>query len=101
MAGWGTKERSSVRTTVALIFCLRMTLTPWGGPSERKAHWHELFSKLDLHVVYTHGPVSLVGYFMFHLAFPANPAFGDVSLHGTVQAYLDVRDMLAALFPSN
>ena len=73
-----------------------MTLTPSGGPSQQQAHWHEFFSKFDLHVVYTHEPVSPVGDLLFRWAFPANPALGDVSLHGTVQAYLDVRDILAA-----
>ena len=31
------------------------------GPSLRQARWYELFSKIDLHVVYTHGPVNSVG----------------------------------------
>ena len=67
-----------------------------GGPSPRQARWHELFSKFDLHVVYTPGPVNPVGDFLSRWANPANPALGDVSIHGTAQAARDVRDMMAA-----
>ena len=31
-----------------------------GVPSPRQARWNHLFSKLDLHVVYTQGPVNPV-----------------------------------------
>ena len=67
-----------------------------GGPSPRQARWHELFSKFDLHVVYTPGPVNPVGDFLSRWAYPANPALGDVSIHGTAQAAGDVRNMMAA-----
>ena len=67
-----------------------------GGPSPRQAHWHELFSKLDLHVVYTLGLVNPVGDFLCRWAYPANPAWRDVSIQGTAQAAGDVRDMMAA-----
>ena len=67
-----------------------------GGPSARQARWHELFSKFDLHVVYTPGPVNPVGDFLSCLAYPANLALGDVSIHGTAQAAGDVRDMMTA-----
>ena len=67
-----------------------------GGPFSRQARWHELFSKFDLHVVYTQGPVNPVGDFLSRWAYPANPALGDVSIHGTAQAAGDVRDMMAA-----
>ena len=66
------------------------------GPSPSQARSHELFSKLDLHVVYTPGPVNPVGDFLSHSAYPANPALGNVSIHGTAQAAGEVRDMLAA-----
>ena len=66
------------------------------GPSPRQARWLELFSKFDLHVVYTLGPVNSVGDFLSRWAYPANPALGDVSIHGTAQAAGDVRDMMAA-----
>ena len=33
---------------------------------------------------------------MSRLAYPANPALGKVSIHGTAQADGDVRDMMAA-----
>ena len=36
-----------------------------GGPSPRQARWPEVFSKFDLHVVYTPGPVNPVGDFLF------------------------------------
>ena len=67
-----------------------------GGPSPRQARWHELFSKFDLHVVYTPGPVNPVRDFLSRWAYPASPALGDVSIHGTAQADGDVRDMMAA-----
>ena len=67
-----------------------------GGPSTRQARWHVLFSQFDLHVVYTPGPVNPVGDFLSRWAYPANPALGDVSIHGTAQAAGDVRDMMAA-----
>ena len=67
-----------------------------GGPSPRQARWHELFSKFDLHVVYTPGPVSPVGDFLSHWAYRANPGLCDVSVHGTAQAAGDVRNMMAA-----
>ena len=67
-----------------------------GGPPPRQARWHELLSKFDLHVVYTLGPVSPVGNFLSRWAYPANPALGNVSIHGTAQAAGDVWDMMAA-----
>ena len=47
-------------------------------------------------MVYTPGPVNPVGDFLSRWAYPANPALGDVSIHGTAQAAGDVRDMMAA-----
>ena len=67
-----------------------------GGPSPRQARWHELFSKFDLHVVYTPGHVNPVGDFLSRWAYPANRALGDVSIHGTAKSTRDVRDMMAA-----
>ena len=67
-----------------------------GGPSPSQARWHELFSKFDLRVVYTPGPVNPVGDFFSRWAYPANPASGDVSIHGTARAAGDVRNMMAA-----
>ena len=67
-----------------------------GGPSPHQARWHELFSKFDLHVVYTPGPVKPVGDFLSSWAYPSNPALGDVSIHGTAEAAGDVRELMAA-----
>ena len=67
-----------------------------GGSSPRQARWHEVFSKFDLHVVYIPGPVNPVGDFFSRWAYPANPALGNVSLHGTAQLDRDVRDMVGA-----
>ena len=44
-----------------------------GGSSPRQACWHELFFKFDLYLVYTPGPVNLVGDFLSRSAYPANP----------------------------
>ena len=67
-----------------------------GGPSPRQTRWHDLFSKFDLHVVYTPELVNPMGDSLSCWASPANPAMGDVSIHGTAQAAGDVRDMMAA-----
>ena len=67
-----------------------------GDPSPRQAHWHELFSKFDLHVVHNPGPVNPVGDFLSRSAYPASPALGHVSMHGTGRAAGDVRGMMAA-----
>ena len=67
-----------------------------GGPSPRKASWHELVSKFDLNVVYTPGPVNPVGDFWSRWPYPADPALGAVSINGTAQAAEDVRDMMVA-----
>ena len=66
------------------------------GPSPPQARWHGIFSKFDLRVVYTPGPVNPVDDFLSRWAYPAIPAFGDVSIHGTAQAAGDVLDMMAA-----
>ena len=79
LENWSTKDLKTVRCS-----------------SPRQARWHELFSKFNLHVVYTPGPVNPVGDFLSRWAYPANPALGDVSIHGTAQAAGDVRDMMAA-----
>ena len=84
-----------MRTTVALKIQLLRTSKPWGVPSPRQARWYEFFSKFDLHVVYTPGPSNPVGALLSRWAYPANPALGDVSIHGTAQAAGDVRDMMA------
>ena len=55
-----------------------------------------MFSKFDLHVVYIPGPVNPVADFLSRWAYPANPALGDVSIHGTAQAAGDVPDIMAA-----
>ena len=67
-----------------------------GVRSPRQARWRELFSKFDLQVVYTPGPVNPLGSFLCRSPYPANPAFGDVSIHGRAQAAGDERDMMAA-----
>ena len=95
--GWVGNKRVEVRTD-------HRSLENWateeiktvGGPSPRQARWHELFTKFDLHVVSTPGPVNPVGDFLSRSAYPGNPALGDVSIDGTAQAAGDVRDMMAA-----
>ena len=67
-----------------------------GGPSPRQARWRDLFSKFDLHVVYTPGPLNPVGDSWSRWAYSANTALGDVSIHGTAQAAGDARDMMEA-----
>ena len=66
------------------------------SPSPRQARWHDFLSDFDLRSVYTPGPVNPAGDFLSRWAYPANPALGDVSIHGTAQAARDVRSMMAA-----
>ena len=95
--GWVGNKRVKVRTDHRSLEGWAMEdLKTVAGPSPRQARWHELFSKFDLHVVYTPGLVNPVGDFLSRWAYPANPALGDVSMHGTAQAAGDVRDMMAA-----
>ena len=95
--GWVWNKRVEVRTDhCSLENWATVDLKTVGGPSPRQARWHELFSKFDLHVVYTPGPVNPVGDFLSRWAYPANPALGDVSIHGTAQAAGDVQYMMAA-----
>ena len=95
--GWMGNKRVEVRTDHrSLENWATEDLKTVGGPSPRQARWHELFSKFDLHVVYTAGLLNPVGDFPSRWASPANPALGDVSIHGTAQAGGDVRDMMAA-----
>ena len=76
--------------------CATEDLKTIRGTSPRQPRWHELFSNFDLHVVHTPGPLNPVGDFLSRWAYPANPALGDVSIHGTAQGAGDVRDMIAA-----
>ena len=95
--GWVGNKRVEVRTEHrSLENWATRDLKTLGGPCPRQTRWHELFSKFDLHVVYAPGPVNAVGDFVFRWAYPAKPALGDVSIHGTAQADGDVRDMMAA-----
>ena len=95
--GWEGKKRVEVRTDHrSLENWATEDLKTVGGSPPRQARWHELFSKFDLHVVYTPGPVNPVGDFLSRWAYPANQALGDVSIHGTAQAAGDVRDMMAS-----
>ena len=95
--GWMGNKRLEVRTDHhSLENWATEDLKNVGGPSRRQARWHELFSKVKLHVVYTPGPLKPVGDFLSRWAYPANPALDDVSIHGTAQAARDVRGMMAA-----
>ena len=95
--GWVGNKQVEVRTDhCSLESWATEDLNTVGGPSPRQARWHELFSKFDHHVVYTPPPVNPVGDFLSCWAYSANPALGDVSIHGTAQAAGDVRDMMAA-----
>ena len=95
--GWFGNKRVDVRTDHrSLENWATEDLKTVGGPSLRQARWHELFSKFDLHVVYTPASVNPVGDVLSRWAYPANLPSGDVSIHGTAQAAGDVRDMMAA-----
>ena len=63
-----------VRTDPSLEDWATEDLKTVGGPSPRQARWHELFSKFDVHVVYTLGPVNRVADFLSRWAYPANQA---------------------------
>ena len=91
---WAIGSGYRFRITAALKIGLRRASKPWGVPLHAK-RVGMIFCSFDLHVVYTPGPVNLMGDFLSRWAYPANPALGDVSIHGTVQAAGDVRDMMA------
>ena len=95
--GWAGNKQVEVRTDHrSLEIWATEDLKTVGGPSPGQARWYEVFSKFDLHVVYNPGSVNPVGDFFSRWAYPANPALGDVSIHGTAKAAGDVRDMMAA-----
>ena len=95
--GWVGNKRVEVRTDHRSFENWAMEdLETVMCPSPREARWHDFFSTFDLLVVCTPGPVTPVGDSLSRWAFPANPALRDVSIHGTVQADADVRDMMAA-----
>ena len=95
--GWVGNKRVKVRTDHRnLENWATKGLKTVGGLSPRQARWQEFIPKFDLHVVYTPGPVNPVGDFLSRWAYPANPALGDVSIHGRAQAAGDVQDMMAA-----
>ena len=95
--GWLGNKRVEVRTDhCSLESWATEDLKTVGDPSPRQPRCHEFFTKLDLHEVYTPGPVNAVGDLLSHWAYPANLVLGDVSIHGTAQADRDVRDMMAA-----
>ena len=95
--GWVATKRVEVRTDhCGLENWATHDLKAGGGPFPSHAHGDELFSKFDLHVVYTNGPVNPVRGFLSRWAYSANPALGDVFIHETAQVDGDVRDMMAA-----
>ena len=55
------------------------------GPAGRRGHWHELFSKFDLSVVYIPGKDNVVADALSRWAYPASKAFSDVSIHGSAE----------------
>ena len=55
--GWVWNKRVEVRRDDrSLENWATEDLKTVAGPSPRQARWHELFSKFDIHVVYTRGP---------------------------------------------
>ena len=75
--GWVWNKRMEVCTDHrSLEHWATEDLKTVGGPFPRQARWHELFSKFDLHVPYTPGPVNPVGDFLSRWAYPANPGPG-------------------------
>jgi hypothetical protein len=59
------------------------TLDTPSGPAGRRARWHELFSKFDIHVTYIPGKDNVAADALSRWAYPASKAFADVSLHGS------------------
>ena len=57
--GWVGNKRVEVATDhPSLVNLATEDLKTVKGPSPRQASWHELFSKFDVHVVYTPGVVT-------------------------------------------
>ena len=64
------------------------------GPAGRRARWHELLSKFDLHVAYIPGKDNVVPDALSRWAYPASKAFADTSVHGSDQDDEDMRALI-------
>jgi hypothetical protein len=64
------------------------------GPAGRRARWHELLSKFDVHVQYVPGKDNVVADALSRWAYPASKAFTDTSIHG---GEADEEEMMAIM----
>jgi hypothetical protein len=64
------------------------------GPAGRRARWHELLSKFDVHVQYVPGKDNVVADALSRWAYPASKAFTDTSIHG---GETDEEEMMALM----
>ena len=65
------------------------------GPAGRRARWHETLSKFDLAVKYLPGKDNVVADCMSRFAYPACKAFQDTSFHGSEEARLEMKKIIA------
>ena len=65
------------------------------GPAGRRARWHETLSKFDLQVQYLPGKENVVADALSRFAYPACKAFQDASFHGSAQARLEMKEIIA------
>jgi len=64
-----------------------------GGPSGRRARWHELLSKFDLQVHYIPGEKNTVADALSRWAYPASKALQDCTGHGSLEDYKEVQQL--------
>ena len=68
------------------------------GPRGRRARWHQILSRFDITIQYIPGPENLVADAMSRWAYPAGGERDEVSVHGSLESCLKVRQMQEQAF---
>ena len=68
------------------------------GPRGRRARWHQILSRFDISVQYIPGPENLVADAMSRWAYPAGGERDEVSVHGSLESCLKVRQIQEQAF---
>jgi hypothetical protein len=65
------------------------------GPAGRKARWHVLLSRFNIHVRYLPGPQNLVADSLSRWAYPASKGLSDCSFHGSKADQMAMSDIIS------